>query len=290
MNYRDVEMVNQSLGNLGDTLLKNRMMQQESQRYNQEQQRLQQNEAATQDYRQKMLANDVAKEKWGQDPTNPLNLQRAAETEKFKAEAGKASAAKEPIFRWKGQDGVQYEAPQSQFGELIQAHPASPDKNGENVLEMEGETPSGVKIHQKVIVPKDNDESHKTAASDALKSFVQQTGIAPKQKTQTEELIYPGSAEVPAVPASTGVLGVGASPAVPAIPAKPKRIIRNVVPIGDSGMPNLSDSSNQPTPASIPAAQGKKVPTLSLLKNLKSQGMDKTSAAQWLQDNGYTIQ
>ena len=280
MNYRDVSMVDNSLDQLGDTLLKQRMMKAEQGRYDQEQQRLQQNATAEQDYRKQMLEDKVSKDAWERDPANPLNQQRTAAAAKDTAQAGNVGnnfkvkgyfydpiAGKTIGFEGNPASLDQYAASyKQQHGNDLQIL-AEPPNSLTGKKEIGSITVGGNKhifysgdeaMYQEAQAKYD---AAKQAAAD--KGIDINTGKPLAGTTQTIESEIPAAEEKPAdvTPASGGSWnplhwGEGAHPAItnaPAIPSTPKRIIKQTVPVGAApplapGLPNLAPQA-APTPA-----------------------------------------
>lgn len=222
LNYKDIELENQSFGNLADTLLRNRQLKAEEQRYGQEQQRLTQNEQQMAQYRGEEMRQRMASE------TERERHDRAME--------GKGTASK---FTWTGDDGVKYEATPDDFAARIQAHPAKKEDDGSATLDMSGQTADGVTIKQTIKLPHGQAGQATQTAAGIVKDFIAKTGIVPKPvgSTSTSTVtgrINPATGQPvtePEVTTRTTMPGTGAATALPAAkPPAPLGVGRNKIP------------------------------------------------------------
>ena len=268
MNYADVRMLDDSLNNLGDTFLKQRMMKAEQGRYDQEQTRLQQNASVEQDLQRQRL---------GIEQQNAKSMD-AARTQK-----------ESPLFKWTGEDGVDYAAHSAQdFAQLVQQHPARKEDDGTHTLELSGTDENGVTVRQHIKVPADSGDTGKQTAAGLVKNFMEFSGAKPKAQKQTpwerntalynqqlqqaqnaetpeEKALYQGQAEL--TKSWLDKQGKFAPPkgVEPSITEVEKQVpsplggtnapsvlrtttTRKPLNIGDSGLPNLAPKA-APTPA-----------------------------------------
>lgn len=219
LTYKDVELQNQAFGNLADTLLRNRQLKSEEQRYGQEQQRLTQNEQQMAQYR-----------------TQEMQQRMASETERERHDRfmeGKGTSSK---FTWTGDDGVKYEATPDDFATTIQAHPAKKEDDGSASLDMSGQTADGVTIKQTIKLPHGQAGQATQTAAGIVKDFIAKTGIVPKPtgSTTTSTVtgrINPATGQpvtTPEVTTRTTVPGAGA-------PAAAKSAIPDQLAPGKNG-------------------------------------------------------
>ena len=90
---QDVQMLDNSLDDLGNTLFKNRMAKQQQGNFEQEQNRLRQTARLNADERGMMLDARIGQNDWAKDPNNPLNKERTAQAGAATSRASTAAAA-----------------------------------------------------------------------------------------------------------------------------------------------------------------------------------------------------
>lgn len=251
INFRDVQSMDDSFSGLSNTLLRNRMMNAEQQRYDQEQQRLQQSGQAEAKYRADdldvrngMLNEQMKRDNWAQDPTNPLNKQREGMADNDEA---KADIAGQPTFTWTSGGAKQTVHSQEDFMAGVKDHPIDTDPKGKHTVTMSGTNADGNTIHLPVTIDV-NSPTAKQDAVNALDFFNKTLGVVPKPaKTGTETdttTIKPEFQKGTNNPMlSTNALTGAVSPLMETNTTK--RVTRPLpanptLNIGDSGLPNLA--------------------------------------------------
>jgi hypothetical protein len=159
MNYQDVNMLNSSIANLGNSFDQSRA------------------EDAAAAYRNSLL--DEQKKRTALDDS--------FRQEQLKRLDNQATNATKPVYKWKSK-GVDFTAHSLEdFGKQVQQYPADQEDDGSTDLEMAGTNEHGITFRQKIKVPKDaaaNDGAKQSAAA-AIKAFADMTGSAPKPQKPT---------------------------------------------------------------------------------------------------------
>lgn len=263
-SFRDQEMLQQSFGNLSDTLLRNRMMKQEQLRQEQEQQRLQQQADATNAYRTKKLASDDQNKQIEQS----LLADKLRETTRHDQATEQTQAAKGATgFSWKGVDGVTYKANSPQeFSQLIQQHPAA-DENGKHFLDMSGTDANGVTVHMRTEVPSNGGDSAKDSAKNIVSQFVQFSGAVPNPKPESQV----GKQEVRQV-------------------LNPAHVVDGEVDTNQPAFLSLTNTTTPTAESPAPAPSTKKTLNADMAKQFLQQAAgDKDKARQMATQAGYAF-
>ena len=168
MTFKDLQVLQDSFGNLNDTLLRNRMMKQEQARYQQEQQRLGQQATAQANYR-----NQTESERERHDTADEDLRRRMLDIDQQKADtAAKGEASKGFKMSWKsGGQTVEITDP-TKLPDMIKQFPVDSDSAGKtSTITMEGFTPDGHPVKQSISMGKGSHQNQ-----DAVQWGAQQVG------------------------------------------------------------------------------------------------------------------
>jgi hypothetical protein len=257
LTYRDVGMVNDSLGNLGDTLLKNRMLQQQQAQTAAVNAREQQNASVEQDLQRQRLAMEQ-KNYESEDAYRKLEASARDKSLTQKQAPRITAYIADPE---KPNEGMGFEG---DFDQLQQIKSAAEAKNGGKKMVVYSKPPSSVE-HEvaSFTIGSSTHKFYTQKQADDYEAMLRSKGIDPdtvktdaKESTQTIEEEYPEKAAVDPTPAVHHWFGAD-EPATPGTPYEPKRIVRRTVPVTGStpspaapalapGLPDLSAASPAP--------------------------------------------
>lgn len=155
---QDFQMLNDALGNLGNSFVINRQMEQQAK-----------DRESDRDLRERMLQEQIAGRK----------------------EA--AAMRNQPSFNWVS-GGVKMSANSLEdFSRLVQQHPADMDEEG-STIDLTGSNEHGVQVHQRIKIPKGMPKTPETQQSvaTAIKGFADMTGVKPKAAPELTPVKLPG--------------------------------------------------------------------------------------------------
>lgn len=181
MNYHDLEALNGTFDSLSNTLLQNRMLEEQKKERAATQSRLLGQDQATAAYRQQNLDEKRRSSQSTEDYHKSLLDNQIAKTAVSKQNSDtNAKKANEPktIYQWVSK-GIKLTAhTPEEFGQLVKQNPADLT-DGKHMLTLRGTTPGGDTVSMPIAI----DPASPTAQADAaaaLKSFHSMLGIAPK--------------------------------------------------------------------------------------------------------------
>ena len=279
LHYQDVAMVNNALGDLGDTLLKNRMMNQEQQRYQQQQanyetehQRLMQNAKAEQDYRNRSLAGEEKHRGVEEDLARQrLKLESDRSKGTFYLVDPESGNAIQSAYGSAEEANAEAQKMSQKVGKQVFVSDKFPENKIKGKIKnpVTGEMTDAYMDAEHWSTYETKLQPHRTAMENNLQQLVEQGvlteeeagnklrdwtdrqigGVKKPDKTETMtiEEKYPAVDAKEAYISHDGLFGTGAAITnSPATPYQPERIVRRTVPanpvanIPGSELPNLS--------------------------------------------------
>ena len=267
-------MVNGALGDLGDTLLKNRMMQQQQAQTAAVNAREQQNASVDQDLQRQRL--EMERRNYASE--DAYRKQEAAARDKSLTQKQAPRITAYIADPDKPNEGMGFEG---DFDQLQQIKTAAEAKNNGKKMAVYSKPPSSVE-HEvaSFTIGGSTHKFYTQKQADDYEAMLRSKGIDPdtvktdaKESTQTIEEEYPEVQAVEPTPAVHHWFGAD-TPGTPGTPYQPKRTVRRTVPVTapTAATPDLAPGLPNLAPQAAPAAQAPAAPpaqTPTPAKNLK---------------------